>query len=131
MTFQSLLVTARNEVMFLQASVILLTGGGTSHPPEQAPTPREQTPPPGADTPRVDNPLGSRHPPEQTTPPGSRHPPGKHAVRYGHNAGGTHPTGMQSCFYTFHPEINNCESSEAASCIIPTQLATISIEFFS
>ena len=50
------------------------------------------------------------HPPEQA-PPGKRHPPGAdtpwdetpapcavHAGRYGQQAGGTHPTGMQSCF---------------------------------
>ena len=62
--------------MFLQASVILLTGGyltprSRHAPPEQ--TPREQTPP-GADI-----------------------PPSQHAVRYGQRAGGTHPTGMQPC----------------------------------
>ena len=51
------------KVIFLKASVILLTGGGgTSHHP------RADTPPP------------------------------EHAVRYGQRAGGTHPTGMQSCF---------------------------------
>ena len=67
--------------MFLQAYVILLTaGGGTSHPPEQ-------TPP------------WSRHPPRADTPPGADpSPPGEHAVRYGQRAGGTHPTGMQSCY---------------------------------
>ena len=68
--------------MFLQASVILLTGGrrylppGTRHPPQSRPPvsrhPPEQTPP------RADTPPGSRppHPREQTLPtPGSRHPP--------------------------------------------------------
>ena len=46
-------------------------------------------PPPGADTPE-----------EQTPPPQSRHTPpsAEHAGRYGQHAGGTHPTGMQSCF---------------------------------
>ena len=105
--------------------MILLTGGGVclsacwdTHPPgadtplgadpPRADTPPEQTPP-RADTPR------SRHPP----PPRSRHPlaprsrhpvppgvdtphgadtlPTEHAGRYGQRAGGTHPTGMQSC----------------------------------
>ena len=33
------------------------------------------------------------HPRDQTPPP----PGGVHAVRYGHQAGGTHPTGMHSC----------------------------------
>ena len=113
--------------MFLPASVILLTGGclpqcmlgytpWSRHPPEQTP-PGVDTPqsrhPPRADTLQEQTPLGadppqeqtcppsrSRHaPPEQTPPPRSRHPPGKHAGRYGQCAGGTHPTGMQSCFY--------------------------------
>ena len=54
-------------------------------PPEQTPPPPEQTPP-GPDTPsRAD------------TPPGPGTPPGAvHAGRYGQQAGGTHPTGMQS-----------------------------------
>ena len=91
--------------MFLQASVILSTGGGSasvhagippppphrdqtplSRPPKQTPPSRppradtpKQTPPeqttPGADT------LQSRHPPGPESPPGtrppwSRHPPG-------------------------------------------------------
>ena len=51
-------------------------------------------PPPGADKP----PPRSRHP-----LPGSRHPPPPHpravyAGRYGQQAGGTHPTGMHTCF---------------------------------
>ena len=54
------------KVMFLQASVILLTGGGVY-------TPQDQTPP-GADTPRTrppraDTPPQSRHPQNQTPPP--------------------------------------------------------------
>ena len=56
------------KVMFLQASVILLTGGGVSASVHAGI-------PPGADTP-----LGADTPWEQTlqeqTPPGSRHPPG-------------------------------------------------------
>ena len=37
-------------------------------------------------------------PPKPGTPPRTRHPPGaEHAGRYGQCAGGTHPTGMQSC----------------------------------
>ena len=62
---------------------------------------------PGADTPQ------SRHPPDQASPrtdtPQTRHPPWTryppeqtppcpvHAGRYGQQAGGMHPTGMQSC----------------------------------
>ena len=61
---------------------------GSRHPPQirhpqsrypQSRCPPEQTPP-GADTPP---------PPEQT----------EHAGRYGQRAGGTHPTGMQSCYW--------------------------------
>ena len=41
------------------------------------------------------HPPRSRQPPsKQTTPP----PPADHAGRYGQRAGGTHPTGMQSCW---------------------------------
>ena len=99
--------------MFLQACVILFTGGiclsacwdtipprssppqaggtppGADTPQEQAP-PREGTPP-GADTPREQTPRKSRHPPEQAPPRA------EHAGRYRQCAGGTHPTGMQSC----------------------------------
>ena len=77
-------------------------------------TPLEQTPswehtPPGTrhplganparvDTPRAD-PPGTRHPPQEQTPPLCRHHPcAVHAGRYGQQAGGMHPTGMQSCF---------------------------------
>ena len=80
--------TKLGKVMFLQASVILLTGGvclsacwdtilpplsGADPPPEQ--TPRDQAPPP-----RKQTPLG-------VDPPGA-----EHAGRYGQRAGGTHPT---------------------------------------
>ena len=65
------------KVMFSQACVILFRGGVCLSACWD--TPREQTP-------------QSRH------APGSRHPPGaEHAGRYGQRAGGTHPTGMQSC----------------------------------
>ena len=88
--------------MFLQASVILLTGClpqcmlGSPLPP-RADTPQEQTLPPEADTPRSRHPpptkadtLQSRHPREQTPPP-------KQTPAYGQRAAGTHPTGMHSC----------------------------------
>ena len=66
--------------------------------------------PPRADTPQEQTPQ-SRHPWEQTspqeqTPPGRRHPGANtppshvvHAGRYGQQAGGTHPTGMHTCFW--------------------------------
>ena len=69
-------------------------GGSATNPPGQ--TPPGQTPPlPWADTP----PPGRDHRPE-TPPPGQTHSPGAvHAVRYGQQAGVTHPTWMHSCFY--------------------------------
>ena len=62
-------------------------------------------PPPGADPPWEQTPPRSRHPPGADTPPG-QDPPGadtpppgaEHSTRYGQCAGGTHPTGRQSCF---------------------------------
>ena len=56
--------TKLGKVMFLQASVILLTGGGTSHTPGSRPPPQSRPP-------------GSRHPPEQTLPPGADTPPSR------------------------------------------------------
>ena len=89
------------KVMFLQASVILSTGGvclsawwdarppppGTRHPPGSrhppGPDPPDQTPPrPG--TPR-------------SRPPTRAPPPGKQTPAYSQCAAGTHPTGMHSC----------------------------------
>ena len=144
------------KVMFLQASVILSTGGEylTRYTPRTRYTPQDQvhpwdqvhplgpgTPsPPGPGSPPTRyTPLGTRytpldqvhppgpgtppwtrytpqdqvHPPGPGTPPWTRytprdqvHPPGtrytpppgaEYAGRYGQRAGGTHPTGMQSC----------------------------------
>ena len=64
-----------------------VNGGGSASVHAGIPTPLEQTPP------------RSRHPPEQTPPGTMQPPPGtEHAGRYGECAGGTHLTGMQSCF---------------------------------
>ena len=82
------------KVMFLQAYVILFTGGVclsacwdttplSRQLLEQAP-PLEAGTPPGAD-------------PHRTGTPQSRPPGAEHAGRYGQCTGGTHPTGMQSC----------------------------------
>ena len=77
------------------------------HPPEQTP-PLEQTPP-IADPPEQTPPRAGTPPPEQAHTPRSRTPqsrppsgadtprPAEHAGRYGQRAGGTYPTGMQSC----------------------------------
>ena len=70
---------------------------------------------PPADTPQsrphLDRPPEADNLPEQT-PPGSRHPQGAvHAGRYGQQAGGTHPTGMHTCFqYMFRfKQYNNAD----------------------
>ena len=82
--------------MFLQVSVILFRGVvclsafWDTPPPEQ--TPRDQAPPH----------QGPGTPPDQVPTPQTRHPPcAVHVRRYGQQAGGTHPAGMQSCFYSF------------------------------
>ena len=77
---------------------------GYHHPPradplDQAPSP-EQTPPLGTDL----HPPGADTPPEQAPPP-----PVQHAGRYGQRAGGTHPTGMQSC--TKHCILIECDNA--------------------
>ena len=105
------------KVICLQACVCQQGGVPDQvHPREQtAPrntNPREQTPP-GADTnpktryipPRPGTPPGSRRPPKTRYPPDQVHPsprPGTPPkTRYTPTttaAGGTHPTGMHSCF---------------------------------
>ena len=96
---------------------------GRRHPPG-ANTPQEKTPP-GADTPQEKTLPRSRHPPPSSRhDPRSRHPqsrnpprpetpplantplgadtppppPTVHAGRYGQQVGGTHPTGMHTCY---------------------------------
>ena len=110
------------KVMFLQASVILLTGGeGVPHPPDYVP-PRLSTP--GLCTHWPMYPLDyvppGLHTPQDYVPPWDYVPPGLHTPRLhtppdyvlprictpqeyvpplvdGLCAGGTHPTGMHSC----------------------------------
>ena len=51
------------------------------------------------------------HPPDQVVhPPGPGNPPrgAVHAGRYGQQAGGTHPTGMHSCYLLFHDVLGIC-----------------------
>ena len=38
--------------------------------------------------------------PPEADPPGADTPPTMHAGRYGQQAGGTHPTGMHTCYNT-------------------------------
>ena len=85
------------KVMFLHLSVILLTGVCPTPLCGCRPRPRlGQTPPPlGLGRPHGCRPPGDRtdHPWMQT--PGVRQAP---SFRYGQQAGGTHPTGMHTCF---------------------------------
>ena len=99
--------------MFLQASVILLTGGGRGYltPLDYVP-PRTMYPtglhtpldyvPPGLRTPRLRTPRTTYPPdyiPPDYVPPGLRTPGTTYPPRVdGLCAGGTHPTGMHSCY---------------------------------
>ena len=93
------------KVMFLHVSVILSRGGGVclstcwdttpweQTPPPPGADPRDQSSPLGADTPQDQTPLGPGTPQDQTSPLLR-----SACWRYGQQAGGMHPTGMQSCF---------------------------------
>ena len=93
-------------------SVILFTGGevpGQVHPPGRYTPLGRYTPPRAGTPPDRYTPLG-RYTPLAGTSPRQVHPladtptPGAvHAGRYGQQAGGTHPTGMHSCFYKLYP----------------------------
>ena len=61
-------------------------------PPRKQTPPAEHTPPHGADIPPGADPPDQAPPSWEQTPPAA-----EHAGRYGQRAGGTHPTGMQSC----------------------------------
>ena len=125
-----LFITARKRI-FLHLSVILFTGRGSAsvHASVHAGIP-PQPPPPGPCThppldhapthpstmhpPRTMHPSPPRpctHPPPDhahTNPPTMQPPPPgtEHAGRYGQRAGGTHPTGMQSCLACACPYFN-------------------------
>ena len=86
------------KVMFLHLSVILLTGGEGGR--ESGQPPWMQTPQGWADHPRCRTPGVGQIPPMQTLPGLVRHPPGS-TTGYDQQAGGTHPTGMHTCFYIF------------------------------
>ena len=65
---------------------------GIPHPPSDQTPPRPDIPsPPGP------GPAPDHAPPEQTPPPGPGTPCAVYAGRYGQQAGGMHPTGLQSC----------------------------------
>ena len=72
--------------MFLQLSVILFTGGESTW----AGTPPGQVHPPAGATP-----WAGTLPPGRYTPPAMK-------FGYGQQAGGTHPTGMHSCYKYYY-----------------------------
>ena len=93
------------KFMFLHVCGILSTGGGVCLSACWDTTPLGADTPPGADPPGTSDPPGSRHPPGSDPPlgpgtPQDQTPPccAVHAGRYGQQAGGMHPTGMQSRF---------------------------------
>ena len=65
------------KVVFLHVSVILFTGRGVC----------------------LSACWDTILPPGPGTPPGADPPEAVHAGRYGQQAGGTHPTGMHTCYY--------------------------------
>ena len=81
--------------MFLHLSVILFTGGVSASVHAGI-----HTPPPWADTPYPPGspPTPEQTPPHEQIPAGADTPLAVHAGRYGQQAGGTHPTGMHTCF---------------------------------
>ena len=130
--FSCLLLPANEvwgKVIFSEACVknsvqVLRSGPGTPpgtrytpwdqvHPPGPGTCPWDQVHPPGPGTP----PWEQVHPPGPGTPPWDQvhHPPrtrymppgAVHARRYRQQAGGTHPTGMHSC-YNINPRSEWC-----------------------
>ena len=81
------------------------TPPGLGAPPRHQVHPRDQVHPPRTRY----TPRDQVHPPRPGTPPGLGTPPGtEHAGRYGQRAGGTHPTGMQSCYHCVNSLIIQC-----------------------
>ena len=65
---------------------------GIPHPPSDQAPPDQTSPPP-----RDQAPPQTMHPQSRHPPPGPGTPCAVHAGRYGQQAGGMHPTGLQSC----------------------------------
>ena len=97
------------KVMFSQACVILFTGGSASVHAGIPPPPGADSTPPPEQTPREQTPPWEQTPP-RTAPPGA-----EHAGRYGQRIGGTHPTGMQSCYWNRFKKLR-CLSTRMGFC---------------
>ena len=82
------------EVMFLHMSVILFMGGGSASVHTGIPTP-EQTISPQEETRKIFSPPRKKpgRPPQEESPPKA-----VHTGRYGQQVGGTHPTGIHTCY---------------------------------
>ena len=78
-----------SNIVYMYFPIFWIRSLDQVQPPDQVHPPGARYTPPGPGTP----PLGPG------TPPGA-----EHAGRYGQRAGGTHPTGMQSCLYLFLEE---------------------------
>ena len=102
------------KVMFLHLSAILFTGGRCLPQCMLGCTPWEQTPLGGDNSPRADTPWEQtppradthreQTPPRADTPHGADTPSTVHAGRYRQQAGGSHPTGMYTCFIIEYSE---------------------------
>ena len=96
-----------------------------SSPPEQAAPPQEQTPP-RAGTPPEKAPPQEQTPPRADTPPEQAPSRAEHAGRYGQCAGGTHPTGMQSCLTKISLCTKQCFSQGLMNIIFFSNIDTVS-----
>ena len=79
-----------------------VNGGGLPQCMLGYPPPREQT------TPQEQIPQKQAPPPGAGTPVANTDPGAEHAGRYRQSGGGTHPTGMQSCFCLHFQRLNWC-----------------------
>ena len=108
------------KVMFLQASVVLLTGGVSASVHAGIPSPQGAAPlsrhPPGADNPQEQDPPGAdtsgADTPRADTPPP---PPGGDNSLGADTPCGTHPTGMQSCLVNFSRKLHENETDWAGN----------------
>ena len=112
-----LIITARKRSLqrlcfYTCLSVILFTGKGDV--PGQVPIHRRQVHPPGRYTPL-----------QACTPPGRYTPRPQCMLGYGQQTGGTHPTGMHSCFVSVFAGKDNYQVSSLTSGLVVATSLTI------